>query len=478
MLFNSTAFLIFFPIVYFLYLLLQHRLRLQNLLLLLASYIFYGNWNWRFLILLWISTIVDFIVGQLLGRTDDSTTSGKARRKLFLSISIFFSLSLLGFFKYFNFFTDSFIDLLYLFGFEADPLTINVILPVGISFYTFQTMSYTIDVYRKRIQPTDNLLNFAIFVAFFPQLVAGPIERAKNLIPQIAVPRHFHPDQIAAGVYLIIWGYFKKVVIADNLGQIADQIFNNYTNYQGLDIILGVLAFAFQIYGDFSGYSDIARGISRLMGFELMVNFRLPYFALNPADFWQRWHISLSSWLRDYLYIPLGGNRKGTVSLYRNLLITMLLGGLWHGAAWNFVIWGGYHGLILILFRILEKNPIHLQPWGGKFSPIHIGFRMILMFVLTLLGWLFFRADSIQQISYMLANLSFMTSTETGEFTRMMLFFTIPLIVIQVYQYATRDLLILLKIRLPIQILLYAWMLLWVIVFGVRESTEFIYFQF
>lgn len=478
MLFNSSTFLIFFPIVYILYLLLNRRLKLQNLLLLLASYIFYGNWNWRFLFLLWISTLVDFIIGQLLGRTDDSTVTGKTKRKLYLSISIFFSLSLLGFFKYFNFFSGSFIDLVHLFGFQANPITIKVILPVGISFYTFQTMSYTIDVYRKRIQPTNNLINFAVFVAFFPQLVAGPIERAKNLIPQIAVPRHLHPDQFVSGVYLILWGYFKKVVIADNLGQIADQIFNNYTNYQGVDIILGVLAFAFQIYGDFSGYSDIARGISRLLGFELMVNFRLPYFALNPADFWQRWHISLSSWLRDYLYIPLGGNRKGIIILYRNLAITMLLGGLWHGAAWNFVIWGAYHGLILILFRIFEKNPVHLQPWREKYSPIYIGFRLCLMFVLTLLGWLFFRADSIHQITYMLANLSLISSRETADFARMILFFISPLIVIQLYQYITKDLLILLKIRMPIQVFLYAWMLLWMIVFGVRESTEFIYFQF
>jgi alginate O-acetyltransferase complex protein AlgI len=478
MLFNSTTFLIFFPIVYLLYLLLHRRLKLQNLLLLLASYIFYGNWNWRFLILLWISTIVDFLIGWLLGRTDDSTTSGKTKRKLYLIISIFVGLSLLGFFKYFNFFSESFIEFLRLFGFEADPFTLNIILPVGISFYTFQTMSYTIDVYRKRIEPTTNLLNFAVFVAFFPQLVAGPIERAKNLIPQIETPRILQSNQIAAGLYLIIWGYFKKVVVADNLGQIADQIFNNYTNYQGLDIILGLIAFAFQIYGDFSGYSDIARGLSRLMGFELMVNFRLPYFALNPVDFWQRWHISLSSWLRDYLYIPLGGNRKGNLNIYRNLAITMLLGGLWHGAAWNFVMWGGYHGLILILFRIFERRKIHLDPWGGKYSPFLIIFRLFLMFILTLVGWLFFRADSVQQISYMLGNLSFLSSPETFEFARMILFFTIPLIAIQIYQYITGDLLILLKARVPVQLFLYGWMLLWVIIFGVRESTEFIYFQF
>lgn len=478
MLFNSFTFLFFFTAVYTLYLLLSRKVTLQNILLLIASYIFYGYWNWRFLILIWISTITDYSVGRLIGRTDDSSPAGKYQRKIYLAISVIINLTLLGFFKYFNFFADSFINFLNVFGFEADPFTINIILPVGISFYTFQTLSYTIDIYRKRMEPTSNLLNFAVFVAFFPQLVAGPIERAVNLIPQIENPRRLKTDQIAAGLYLIIWGYFKKIVIADNLGQIADQVFNNYTNYQGLDIIFGVVAFAFQIYGDFSGYSDIARGIARLMGFELMVNFRLPYFALNPADFWQRWHISLSSWLRDYLYIPLGGNRKGQLNTYRNLAITMLLGGLWHGAAWNFVIWGGYHGLILILFRIFEKRPVHIDPWEGRFSHVYIGFRMLLMMVLTLFGWLFFRGGSAQQIFYMITNLSSATSPETLGFLQNILFFIIPLIVIQIYQYITRDLLILLKARLPIQILLYGWMLLWIIIFGVRESTEFIYFQF
>jgi D-alanyl-lipoteichoic acid acyltransferase DltB (MBOAT superfamily) len=445
--------------------------------LLIASYIFYGAWDWRFLILLWLSTIVDFLIGWLIGNTDDST-SGKTRRKIFLTISIAFSLSLLGFFKYFNFFTESFVNLLQMFGFQVDPVTINVILPVGISFYTFQSMTYTIGIYRKQLNPTKNLLNFSVFVAYFPQLVAGPIERAKNLIPQIEKSRHLNLDQIATGVYLILWGFFKKIVIADNLGKIADQVFNNYTNYQGIDIILGVLAFSFQIYGDFSGYSDIARGLSRMMGIELMVNFRLPYLALSPSDFWARWHISLSTWLRDYLYIPLGGNRKGTLNTYRNLAITMLLGGLWHGAAWNFVIWGAYHGLIQILFRIFEKRPIQFDPWSGKYSPLYVIFRLLLMFSLTLLGWLFFRADSIQQISYMLTHLSFISSPESMEFFNTLIFFTAPLIVVQVIQYATRDLLILLKARIPVQILLYGWMLLWIIMFGVRESTEFIYFQF
>src|SRR3972149_1993846 len=348
MLFNSSTFLIFFVVVYTLYLLLQKRLKAQNALLLVASYIFYASWDWRFLSLLLLSTTVDFFIAKAIGSTDDLTPAGKARRKTLLACSILFNLGVLGFFKYFNFFSESFIGLLNLFSMKADLITLNIVLPLGISFYTFQEMGYTIDVYRKHMKPTHNPFNFALFVAFFPHLVAGPIQRAESLLLQLERPRRITIEQVNTGLFLILWGLFKKVVIADNVREVANLIFNNYTNYSGLDIVIGGLAFAVQIYGDFSGYSDIARGIARLMGFELMVNFRLPYFALNPTDFWQRWHISLSTWLRDYLYIPLGGNRKSNLITCRNLFLTMLLGGLWHGASWNFVIWGAYHGLIPI----------------------------------------------------------------------------------------------------------------------------------
>jgi alginate O-acetyltransferase complex protein AlgI len=312
LLFNSFAFFLFFVVVYVLHLLLaklfaRKRVKLQNLLLLVASYIFYGSWDWRFLSLIAISTLSDFVIGKSLGRVSDLTPAGRSRRKMLLACSVVVNLTILGFFKYFGFFAASAIDLLKFTGMRVNPLTLNVILPVGISFYTFQTMSYTIDIYRKRLQPTHSLLDFAVFVAFFPQLVAGPIERAANLLPQFARPRYIRVEQVNAGLFLILWGFYKKVVIADNVALIADQIFDHYTEYAGLDILLGVLAFSIQIYGDFSGYSDIARGLSRLMGFELLVNFRLPTFAVNPSDFWSRWHISLSSWLRDYLYIPLGG---------------------------------------------------------------------------------------------------------------------------------------------------------------------------
>lgn len=478
MLFNSGIFLAFFAIVYTLYLLLNKRVRWQNGLLLVASYYFYGRWDWRFLSLIAVSTLVDFFVGRAMGAVPADTPANQARRKRLLAVSMIVNLGILGFFKYFNFFAASFTDLLNLVGLKADPVALNIILPVGISFYTFQTMSYTIDIYRQKLQPTHNLLDFAVFVAFFPQLVAGPIERAVNLLPQVALPRRITPEHIHTGFYLVIWGFFKKMVVADNVGVLADSVFNNYAKLEGLSIVLGVLAFAVQIYGDFSGYSDIARGISRLMGFDLMVNFRLPYFALNPTDFWQRWHVSLSSWLRDYLYIPLGGNRQGKWQTYRNLMLTMLLGGLWHGAAWNFVIWGGFHGVILIIYRVLEKRPIHQNPWGGEFNKLIVLGRMALMFCLTLVGWLIFRSRSVDQIVYMLTHASFKLSAFSLYLLPEIVFLTFPLILIEIYQYMSRDLLLLTRLPNLVRVLVYVLIIIWTLVFGARESLEFIYFQF
>ncbi|MEM9923959.1 MAG: MBOAT family O-acyltransferase [Cyanobacteria bacterium P01_D01_bin.50] len=473
MLFNSFIFLAFFIIVYTLYLLLKSHYKAQNILLLIASYIFYGYWDWRFTGLLALSTIVDFTVGKLLLNSKEPS-----KRKLLLFISIFFNLSILGFFKYFNFFAESFAGLFQIFGLEANWVTLNVLLPVGISFYTFQTMSYTIDVYKRNLQPISSFLDFALFVSFFPQLVAGPIERATTLIPQIISPRYVKLEQINAGIYLIIWGYFKKLVIADNMASIANSVFNDYTQYQGLDILIGILAFTIQIYGDFSGYSDIARGLSKLMGFELMVNFKLPYFALNPSDFWLRWHISLSTWLRDYLYIPLGGNRGGIFNTNRNLFITMLLGGLWHGAAWNFVIWGAFHGLILIIYRIFDKQPEHLDTWSGKYSYPRVFGKMLLMFILTNIGWVIFRSSSIHQIYYMLSNVGFSISDRSLLWGYDLLFLCLPLLLVQIYQYITRDLLILTKFKPVIRVPIYSFLIIWICVFGAREAGEFIYFQF
>ena len=466
--FQSFIFIQFFLLFYVAYLLLMDRLRWQNILLVVASYIFYGYWDWRFLSLLIFSTVVDFAVAR---RIEGTTETGK--RKFWLGVSLVTNLSILGFFKYFNFFTASFSELLHTIGIPANDLTLRVILPVGISFYTFQTLSYTIDVYRGDLKPAKNLIDFAVYVAFFPQLVAGPIERATSFLPQITSRRHLDLSQINAGIFLILWGYFKKLAIADNVATVADPIFNNFTDYQGLDIIIGVLAFTVQIYCDFSAYSDIARGLAKLMGFELMVNFKLPFFALNPSDFWSRWHISLSSWLRDYLYIPLGGNRQGTFNTYRNLFLTMLIGGLWHGAAWNFIWWGAYQGLILVLYRLLAGNKKQVNN-----NLFRNGLQMLVMFVLANIGWVIFRSTSGEQIVYLLTHWGFGISENTGELAYTLIFFATPLLLVQLAQHLSKDLLIITKLPLWMTNLVYGFFLINICLYGVRKSTEFIYFQF
>ncbi len=472
MAFTSFVFIAFFVLVYGSYWLLRNRLRYQNVLLLVASYVFYGYWDWRFCSLLMISTVCDFYIAKWMHASD----SDKYRRRL-VTGSLLINLGFLGFFKYFNFFADSFAVMLETAGLHVDEVTLNIVLPVGISFYTFQTLSYTIDVYRRQMKPVTSLLDFGVYVAFFPQLVAGPIERAAHLLPQVCKPRQFDINQINAGMYLVLWGYFKKLVVADNAAVIANEVFNNYESYQGLDLWLGTIAFAVQIYGDFSAYSDIARGLSKMMGFDLMLNFRLPYFATSPSDFWRRWHISLSSWLRDYLYIPLGGNRGSAFATQRNLFLTMLLGGLWHGAAWNFVLWGAYHGGILAAYRVFDKvgdsRPCHNAiDWTR-----YIG-RIAFMFVLTLIGWVLFRCHSLDQISHFLTRCTFSISEHTANFGYELLFFSAPLLLIQLAQHKSRDLMIMMRLPQPITIMYYALLLTWIFIFGVRESVEFIYFQF
>lgn len=468
--FQSFIFIQFFLLFYGSYLLLMSNFKAQNVLLVIASYIFYGYWDWRFLFLLVFSTVVDFAVAKIIDRT-----SSDRQKKIWLGVSLVSNLSILGFFKYFNFFTASFTDLLTTIGIPVNDLTVKVILPVGISFYTFQTLSYTIDVYRGHLKPAKSIIDFAVYVAFFPQLVAGPIERATSFLPQISNPRKIDLSQINAGIFLIIWGYFKKLVIADNLAKIADPIFNNYSDYQGLDIIIGILAFTIQIYCDFSAYSDIARGLAKLMGFELMVNFRLPFFALNPSDFWSRWHISLSSWLRDYLYIPLGGNRQGTFNTYRNLFLTMLLGGLWHGAAWNFIWWGMYQGFILIVYRLIAGSKKRSQK---QTSIISISCQMFIMFILANIGWVIFRSNSGEQIIYLLTNWSFAVSEDTVSLGKSLLFFAAPLLIVQLWQHLSKDLLIITKLPHWFTNLIYSFFLINICLYGVRQSTEFIYFQF
>ncbi|MFB3904379.1 MAG: MBOAT family protein [Acidobacteriota bacterium] len=385
MLFNSFEFLIFLPIVLCLYYALKHRG--QNLMLLAASFIFYGSWDYRFLALLIVSALVDFFAARAIDRT-----AVPSRRKLFLLASLSANLGILGFFKYFNFFIDNAARLLGTLGLHPDLPILYVILPVGISFYTFQAMSYTIDVYRRELKPTGSILNYLLYVCYFPQLVAGPIERATHLLPAIERRRTVTADMVSSGLALVLIGFFRKVVIADGLGSQIDAVFASPGSFSSPQLLKALYLFALQIYCDFAGYSDIARGTSRLMGIELMVNFNHPYFASNLSDFWRRWHISLSSWLRDYLYIPLGGNREGTFKTYRNLMLTMLLGGLWHGAAWAFVIWGALHGSYLVLFRLVPKIFAISEKNGWWARALGI----LLTFHLVLLTWVFFRAPGLR----------------------------------------------------------------------------------
>jgi D-alanyl-lipoteichoic acid acyltransferase DltB (MBOAT superfamily) len=419
--FNSLTFFIFFGIVVCLYYGLSHRL--QNRMLLLASYVFYGCWDWRFLSLILISTVTDYLCGIQIYNQPSSL----GKRK-YLYVSLIINLALLGFFKYWNFFAESFVGLLLKLGINGDLRTFSILLPIGISFYTFKTMSYAIDIYRGEFEPTYDFFDYALFVAFFPALIAGPIDRAKNLLPQIQKQRQVNRSHIFEGLQLIFWGLFKKVFVADNLGIIVNQIYNNPAS-TGIEYIVATWAFAFQIYGDFSGYTDMARGTSMCLGIELTQNFKQPYLSINPSDFWRRWHISLSSWLRDYVYIPLGGNRKEGWKTYRNLLLTMLVCGLWHGAAWNFVIWGAYHGFLLSLHRIFRKEKKSDSTRTSSlwsYMP-----KAIVMFQLTSLGWIFFRAQSLAQIKLIFSrifNLSWSTSWNTTMLSQVCLFSALPML--------------------------------------------------
>jgi len=381
MLFPTITFAVFLVLVLAVHTVLLERPTAWKTSMLVASYVFYGWWDWRFLSLIWLSTIVDFVAGRAIHEAD-----GARHRRLWLCLSLGTNLGMLGFFKYAGFFVDSFADLLASLGLEASTATLGIILPVGISFYTFQTMSYSIDIYRRVLEPTDRLLDFALFVGFFPQLVAGPIVRARDFLSQLATDDRA-PIDTGLAIKLILGGLFKKMVLADVLGaELVDGVFANPGGATGLEVLLAVYGYAFQIYGDFSGYSDIAIGIALLLGFRFPMNFDQPYRALSLQDFWRRWHISLSSWLRDYLYIGLGGNRRGRGRTARNILVTMLLGGLWHGAGWTFVLWGAIHGIGLVVERAIPGL------LGGEPSPFGRVVRTLVTFHLVCAGWVFFRA--------------------------------------------------------------------------------------
>jgi D-alanyl-lipoteichoic acid acyltransferase DltB (MBOAT superfamily) len=468
MLFNSLDFALFFAVVYAAYVLLP--LRGQNRLLLVASYFFYGCWDYRFLSLIALSTTVDFLLAQRIHDSGDPR-----RRKRLLLASMALNLGVLGFFKYFNFFVGSAEALARSLGFEPEGLRLHIVLPVGISFYTFQSMSYTIDVYRRQLVPTRSLVDYALFVSLFTQLVAGPIERASHLLGQVTAPRTVRWEGIQTGAWLFFWGLFKKVVIADNMAVIVDSVFAGDVAWTTASVLIGVYAFALQIYCDFSAYSDMARGLGFFMGFDIMVNFRNPYFALNPSDFWRRWHISLSTWLRDYLYIPLGGNRNGPRRTYVNLMLTMVLGGLWHGAAWTFVWWGVFHGALLAAHRWVRGDRAD-APMSG-FGRI---WRIVAMFHAVCFSWLLFRAASMQDVTGMLAALVQRPEwpAECGVWLLQIAVLGAPLFLVQVLQERWSDPLAPMKLSLFPRVALYGMLLVMLVSLANTGSRAFIYFQF
>jgi len=392
MFFNSISFFIFIAVVLLIY--PRLNLRKQNLFLLIASYFFYGFWDWRFNFLILASTTVDFFIGKKIHAAKDQSL----KRHLLL-VSVSFNLCILGFFKYFNFFVDSMATLLGAIGIDPHLPVLRIILPLGISFYTFRSISYTVDVYREKIIPENNFINYALFISFFTQLLAGPIERAKNLLPQISNPRRLSSQQFTDGFSLIILGYFKKVAIADTLAPIVEKTFSSPGSFSSGELLSGIYAFTFQIYGDYSGYTDIARGVSLMLGFKIMDNFNTPYFSRNVTEFWHRWHISLSTWLRDYLYITLGGNHLGKVRTYLNLMLTMLLGGLWHGAAWTFVAWGLAHGFYLAVHKFLTGNfkGQSYRKWRAS-TWISDLIKIFFTFHLIAFTWIAFRAQDFQTV--------------------------------------------------------------------------------
>jgi alginate O-acetyltransferase complex protein AlgI len=394
MLFNSFEFLGFFCLVFVLYwFAFKDRVRIQNLLLLAASYVFYSFWDYRFLFLLIFSTLLDYYSGI---KIDDLRTN-KIARKTWLCISVVINLGFLAFFKYYNFFIESFADLLQLMGFEPHMSTLQIILPVGISFYTFHGLSYVFDIYYDRVKSTRNFVDYSLFVSFFPLLVAGPIERATHLLPQIQRPRKFDAESGVSGLRQILWGLFKKIVIADNCATYVNHIFDHSNELSGSTLVLGSVLFAFQIYGDFSGYSDIASGVSRLLGIELIRNFAFPYFSRDIAEFWRRWHISLSNWFKDYVYIPLGGSRLGKAGQVRNTFIIFLISGFWHGANWTFIVWGALNAVYFLPLLLLQRNRQNLEIVAkGRIlpSPKEL-LQIITTFALVVFAWIFFRAESM-----------------------------------------------------------------------------------
>lgn len=479
MLFNSFEFLIFLVVVFGLYWgVLKKNIRNQNILLLISSYIFYGWWDWRFLSLIILSSALDYMLGLNIYKAKTNR-----KKKLFLTISLLSNFGLLAVLKYFNFFSVSLFQAFESIGYKLDAFTLNVVLPVGISFYTFQTVSYSIDIYRSKLKPTEDVVAFFAFVSFFPQLVAGPIERASNLLPQFTSKRKFDYNNAVDGVRQILWGFFKKIVIADNCALLVNEIFGSYQDQSGSVLILGAFYFALQIYGDFSGYSDIAIGTAKLFGFNLMINFKTPYFSRDIAEFWRRWHISLSTWFRDYLYIPLGGSRVNTILSVRNVFIIFIVSGFWHGANWTFIVWGGLNALYFLPLLLAGSNRknTNVVAENSLLPSFKETIQMLSTFFLVCLSWVFFRAPSLSTaLDYYL---NMFTNPFLPDnflyFKPQLVFLIIVFISLEWFLFRHDDYLLRFRKFSPlarrsfyigIGILMYLFM--------VNESTTFIYFQF
>lgn len=486
MLFNSIDFAIFLPIVFIFYWFVTNKnLKLQNLLIVVSSFVFYGSWDWRFLFLMVGSASVDYVVGILLSKQEI-----EKKRKILLSFSIIANLGILGFFKYFNFFVDNFVDVFSILGTKFNPITLQIVLPVGISFYTFQALSYTIDVYRKKLEPTKSIIDYFAFISFFPQLVAGPIERATHLLPQFYSKRTFDYSKAVDGMRQILWGLFKKVVIADNCAVYANDIFANYTDYSGTTLILGAIFFAFQIYGDFSGYSDIAIGTARLFGFNLMQNFAFPYFSRDIAEFWRRWHISLSTWFRDYVYIPLGGSRGGTGMKIRNTFVIFIVSGFWHGANWTFIFWGALNALYFLPLMLFNKNRKNTNTVAeNRVLPnLKELFQIGITFFLTVIAWIFFRAENIWVAFDYIKNIIFKTIEHPGAFFlisfwlsyKKILFVILIFVGVEWFQRNKKHGLELNGYKIPrlVKWSLYLILIIIIMYFKQAEQQQFIYFQF
>ena len=467
MLFTSLVFPLFLALCWGIYIRVGHRA--QNVLLAIASSVFYGWWDWRFLFLLWGSIVINFWIGLRI----DLAKSDQAKKR-WLWLSLVTCLGILVFFKYADFFVEGASDILSSLGLQTSETMLAIVLPVGISFYTFQTLSYVVDVYRGKLRPARSLIDFSVYVSFFPQLVAGPIERATHFLPQVMAHRVFQWKNLQIGFWLILLGYFKKVVVADNLGVFVDQIYNQPSGHDGFVVILATYAFAFQVYCDFSGYSDIARGIARCFGFDLMLNFRQPYLARNPQQFWERWHISLSTWLRDYLYIPLGGNRKGDLRTYLNLMITMFLGGLWHGASINFVWWGCFQGVILVIHRRFSAQ--WRQLWrkdsgeGGVLS-------LFFFFNVICVGWFLFRIDGKDSAEQLLESFGNWNAASLAYLIPLGLFM-VPIILLDLWFEKGQGVGVIFTCPRVVRMGLAAVLVLSLIVCGNWKADEFIYFQF